>query len=100
MSGARVRLTAPLRVRAFRLLWTGMAASLLGDGVLLVALAWQAYGLSNSPAAMSLVGVCLTVPFVPHSWAIFPEMPGALLVAWASLWLMQPVDRPTAVRWK
>ena len=23
--------------------------------------------------------VCLTVPFVPHAWLIFPEMPGALL---------------------
>jgi MFS family permease len=58
----RVRLLAPLRFRDFRLLWTGMALSLLGDGVLLVALAWQAYQLSNRPAAMSMVGVALTVP--------------------------------------
>lgn len=58
----RVRLLAPLRFRDFRLLWTGMTLSLLGDGVLLVALAWQAYQLSNRPAAMSLVGVALTVP--------------------------------------
>ena len=62
MSG--VRLLAPLKIREFRLLWTGMALSLLGDGVLLVALAWQAYTLSDSPAAMSLVGVCLTLPQV------------------------------------
>ncbi len=34
---------------------------------------------------------CLTVPFVPHSWLIFPEMPGALLVAWAALWLYAPL---------
>ena len=60
----RVRLLAPLRHRDFRLLWTGTTLSLLGDGVLLVALAWQAYQLSNSPAAMSLVGVALTVPQV------------------------------------
>lgn len=59
---ARVRLLTPLRLRDFRLLWTGMTLSLLGDGVLLVALAWQAYELSNRPAAMSLVGVALTVP--------------------------------------
>ena len=58
----RVRLLAPLRFRDFRLLWTGMTLSLLGDGVLLVALAWQAYQLSNRPAAMSMVGVALTVP--------------------------------------
>ena len=60
----RIRLLAPLRLREFRLLWTGMALSLLGDGVLLVAMAWQAYELSDSPAAMSLVGVALTVPQV------------------------------------
>jgi MFS family permease len=61
---SRVRLLAPLRIRDFRMLWTGMTLSLLGDGVLLVALAWQAYELSNRPAAMSLVGVALTVPQV------------------------------------
>ena len=60
----RVRLLAPLRFRDFRLMWTGMTLSLLGDGVLLVALPWQAYQLSNRPAAMSLVGVALTVPQV------------------------------------
>ena len=58
----RVRLLAPLAFRDFRLLWTGMTLSLLGDGVLLVALAWQAYELSNRPAAMSLVGAALTIP--------------------------------------
>jgi MFS family permease len=61
---SRIHLLAPLRLRDFRLLWTGMTLSLLGDGVLLVALAWQAYELSNRPAAMSLVGVALTVPQV------------------------------------
>jgi hypothetical protein len=42
---SRIHLLAPLRIRDFRLLWTGMTLSLLGDGVLLVALAWQAYQL-------------------------------------------------------
>jgi MFS family permease len=60
----RVKLLSPLQYRDFRLLWTGTTLSLLGDGVLLVALAWQAYQLSNSPAAMSMVGVALTVPQV------------------------------------
>ncbi len=58
----RVRLLAPLRFRDFRLMWTGMTLSLVGDGVLLVALVWQAYELSNSPSSMALVGVALTVP--------------------------------------
>ena len=46
---SRVRLFAPLRNRDFRLLWSGMCVSLIGDGVFMVALAWQAYALSNSP---------------------------------------------------
>jgi transmembrane secretion effector len=53
---------APLRHRQFRLLWTGMSASLIGDGMLLVALAWQVYDLFGVPAAMSAVGVALTMP--------------------------------------
>jgi MFS family permease len=61
---SRVRLLTPLRFRDFRLLWTGMTVSLLGDGILLVALVWQTYELSNRPAAMSLVGVALTGPQV------------------------------------
>src|SRR4051794_3262524 len=61
---SRVRLFAPLRHRDFRLLWAGMCASLLGDGVFLVAVAWQAYELSNAPAAMSLVGIAMTVPTI------------------------------------
>ncbi len=60
----RVALLRPLRIRDFRLLWTGMTLSLLGDGILLVALAWQAYQLSNTPAAMAGVGVALTLPQV------------------------------------
>jgi MFS family permease len=51
-----------LRHRQFRLLWTGMSASLVGDGILLVALAWQVYDLFGVPAAMSAVGVALSVP--------------------------------------
>src|SRR2546423_9414500 len=41
-----------------------MAASLFGDGIFLVALAWQVYELSNSPAALAVVGVAATVPMV------------------------------------
>jgi MFS family permease len=60
----RVRLLAPLRHRDFRLLWSGMCVSLLGDGVFLVAMAWQVYALSNAPAALALVGVAMTVPTI------------------------------------
>jgi MFS family permease len=60
----RVRILRPLRHRDFRLLWTGMTMSLIGDGIFLVALAWQVYELSNAPAALSIVGVAMTVPQV------------------------------------
>jgi MFS family permease len=55
---------APLRRREFRLLWCGMSTSLIGNGILLVALAWQVYDLSGLPAAMSAVGVALSLPQV------------------------------------
>jgi hypothetical protein len=29
---------------------------------------------------------CLTIPFVPHAWAIYPEMACAAIVAWALVW--------------
>jgi MFS family permease len=58
----RVRILRPLRLRDFRLLWTGMTVSLIGDGMFLVALAWQVYELSNAPTALSIVGVAMTVP--------------------------------------
>jgi MFS family permease len=61
---SRGGLLAPLRVRDFRLLWTGMCVSLLGDGAFLVALAWQVYALSDAPTAMSLVGIAMTVPTI------------------------------------
>jgi DHA3 family tetracycline resistance protein-like MFS transporter len=60
----RLRLLAPLRHRDFALLWLGMTVSLLGDGITIVALAWLAYTLSDSPSALASVGVALTLPTV------------------------------------
>ena len=54
----------PLRHRDFRLLWSGMTVSLIGDGIFLVALAWQVYELSDAPTALSLVGLAMTIPHV------------------------------------
>lgn len=50
--------------RDFRLLFTGRCVSLLGDGAFLVAMAWQAYTLSNAPSALSLLGVAMTTPLI------------------------------------
>jgi MFS family permease len=58
------RLLSPLRHRDFRVLWTGMAVSLLGDGIFLIAMAWEAYTLWNAPTALALVGIGMTVPTI------------------------------------
>ena len=61
---SRVNLLAPLRHRDFRLLWAGMTVSLLGDGIFLIAMAWQAYELWNAPDALSLLGIGMTIPMI------------------------------------
>ena len=42
---------------------------------------------------LTVAAVALTVPFVPHAWLIYPEMPAALVVAWAARWLWRGSDR-------
>ena len=61
---SRVRLLAPLAHRDYRLLVGGMSVSLLGDGLFLVALAWQVYSLSDAPTALASVGIAMTVPTI------------------------------------
>ena len=61
---SRVNLLAPLRHRDFRLLWIGMTVSLLGDGITTIALAWQAYEISNVATAFSMVMFAMAVPQV------------------------------------
>jgi MFS family permease len=51
----------PLRHRDFRLLWSGLAVSLVGSGLWLVALAWQVIELGGGPAQLSLVTALYSV---------------------------------------
>ena len=39
-----------------------MTVSLLGDGLYIVAIAWQVYAISNAPSALAIVGIAWTVP--------------------------------------
>jgi MFS family permease len=59
-----VKLLRPLRERDFALLWTGTTVSLIGDGIFLVAEAWQVYDLDNDPVALSIVGTSWTLGMV------------------------------------
>ena len=61
---ARREVAHPLKSRDFRLLFVGRSVSLLGDGAFLVAMGWQAYTLSNSPTALSLLGIAMTLPLI------------------------------------
>jgi hypothetical protein len=58
----RIRIIAPLARRDFRLLWYGLVVSLVGDGIFLVAVAWQAYAVDNHPSALAAVGVSVAAP--------------------------------------
>lgn len=58
----RPRFLAPLAIRDFALIWAATAISRLGDGLYLVAIAWQTYAISNVPTAMSIVGIATTLP--------------------------------------
>ena len=52
-----------------------------------------AYALAGPRAAlMAFAAVALTVPFIPHAWSIYPELPATLIVAWASRWIWQGCD--------
>jgi MFS family permease len=56
--------SSALANRDFRLLFWGRCISLLGDGAFLVAMAWEAYTLSNAPTALALLGIAMTVPLI------------------------------------
>jgi Transmembrane secretion effector len=54
----------PLKIRDFSVYSAGQTVSLLGDGIFLVAIAWQVYELWNVPTALSIVGALETAPLV------------------------------------
>src|ERR671911_69991 len=55
---------AALRERPFRLLFCGQAASLLGDGMVSVALAFAVLGLTGSATDLGIVLAARTIPLV------------------------------------
>src|SRR5919199_1996222 len=60
----RIGILRPFRIRDFRLLWIGLTVSLAGDGIYLVAIAWQVYRLSDVPSALAMVGFAWTLPTI------------------------------------
>jgi hypothetical protein len=61
-----------------------------------------AFAIAGMSAAWATwAAVCLSVPWLPHAWLIFPEMPAALVVAGAAWWLWAPLSvRPGVWIWR
>ncbi|HYH61440.1 MAG TPA: MFS transporter, partial [Solirubrobacterales bacterium] len=54
----------PLRHRDFRLLWIGLAVSLAGDGLWLVALAFQVIELDGGPVQLSFAATAYSAGLI------------------------------------
>jgi hypothetical protein len=75
----------------------GFPASLvvmcLIGGLLALAIFDLADAVAGRHAALfTWVAMCFTVPIVPAAWLIYPDTIGALIVAWAALWVWKPAD--------
>jgi hypothetical protein len=52
----------------------------------------------RAAAVVTWLAVAFTAPLIPYAWSIFPELPGALIVAWAVKWLIDRGNVPVS-RW-
>jgi MFS family permease len=83
---AHGRLLSPLKFRDFRVLWAGMTVSLVGDGIFLVAVAWESYVLWNAPTALAIVSIGMTVPtiaFLLFGGVVSDRYDRRVVMAWA-----------------
>ena len=58
---------SPLRIRDFRLLWTGEIFSEIGSNITLVAVLLQVDALTHDPAAVGLIGLVQLIPLMAAS---------------------------------
>jgi DHA3 family tetracycline resistance protein-like MFS transporter len=65
-----------------------MTVSLVGDGIFLIAMTWVAYQLWNAPAALSVLGIAMTVPTIVCLLAggvVSDRFERRLVVLWSDL---------------
>jgi MFS family permease len=65
-----------------------MAVSLLGDGVFIVAVAWQAYAIADRPSALAYVGLAASLPQVVMlliGGAVSDRIPRRTVLFWADV---------------
>ena len=83
--------TRPLKVPAFRRLWTAYVVANVGQMMTSVAVALEIWNLTRSSLAVGLVGVCQFVPLVLlglYGGALSDVLDRRLLGLWASVGLM------------
>src|SRR3712207_3020628 len=74
---------AALKVRPFRLLWTGQSISAFGDQLSQVALAWWVLERTGSAALMGTILICSMIPmllFVLLGGVVVDRLPRARLM--------------------
>ena len=84
----RIGILRPLGVRDFAFLWTGMTVSMIGDGIYLVAIAWQVLQIENRPGALALVGIAWSLPqvvLVLASGALADRFDRRVLMIWGDV---------------
>ncbi len=80
----------------------GYAGSLVVVCLMAALMALAVFDLADAVAGrraalFTWAAICFTVPFVPAAWLIYPDTAGALIVAWAALWMWKPVDARASV---
>src|SRR5262245_37953355 len=73
----------------------GYAGSLVVVCLMAALMALAVFDLADAVAGrraalFTWAAICFTVPFVPAAWLIYPDTAGALVVAWAALWIWKP----------
>ena len=79
---------APLRNRDYRLLFAALAVSLTGDGIWVVAIAFQVIALGGGPVQLSLVVACFSVGligFILVGGIVADRLPRRLVMVTADL---------------
>ncbi|HZS75860.1 MAG TPA: MFS transporter [Ktedonobacteraceae bacterium] len=84
--GKRLRFARALRSRPFAMVWLGQTISNIGDGIFLIALAWQVLLMTHSGTAMGIVLIVSMIPrliFVLIGGVAADRLPRRLIILWS-----------------
>ena len=84
--GKRMQFARALRSRPYAMVWIGQTISNLGDGIFIIALAWQVLLMTHSGTAMGIVLVSSTIPrlvFLLIGGVTADRLPRRLIILWS-----------------